>query len=505
MYAVSPKESVDLLLNAITIFFCSDSCMKHALRILNYAVNGLGLGHITRLTAISREVRRVATLAGVQTEIVFLTSSESDAICYANGFASFKIPSKSVLGAAHLQLQRYRKIAKQWVWNAVNLISPDIFIVDTFPAGSFNELYDVLDFGQRNVFIYRAVKAEVAADTRFQSVLGAYHKIILPCENGVHDSPLSERLEERALRVNEILIRSREEIPLREQARQVFDIPPDARAVYVSTGGGGDSAAEEIFNRLYELALSLPDIVFVFGAGPLYRGREFHAANIRWSQRLVMMEYFRAFDAAITAGGFNSVNELMHCGIPCVFLPQERKYDDQYSRAAACAAAGAGRVASSLNREELQDCLQQVLAEQDSMSLAASMLVPRNSAVDAAVEILSTLLPEQWLEEARERLLPERIYKVVQSGVDEHLFLRMLYALDSATMAMEDSASLLAEERIAAVYDELELLYAQLQKEGIAPKELYRFLRECLREQQWQSLAELSHAILLKQGEELVN
>src|SRR5690349_10863784 len=43
-------------------------------RILFYAVNGLGLGHVTRLLAIARAVRELEPNA----EIVFFTSSEAE-------------------------------------------------------------------------------------------------------------------------------------------------------------------------------------------------------------------------------------------------------------------------------------------------------------------------------------------------------------------------------------------------------------------------------------------
>ncbi len=61
------------------------------IRILNYAVNGLGLGHITRLIAINRWIRRITGALGIKAEIFFLTSSECDTIAYQNDFSALKI------------------------------------------------------------------------------------------------------------------------------------------------------------------------------------------------------------------------------------------------------------------------------------------------------------------------------------------------------------------------------------------------------------------------------
>jgi len=216
------------------------------LRVLNYAVNGQGLGHLTRLLAINRQLRRLATLLDIPTEILFLTSSEADSLVYQHDFAAFKIPSKTAVAACGMDSNRYRKIAKQWVWNAVNLCSPDILIVDTFPAGSFHELYDVLDFGSKNVFIYRAVRPEAAMLPAFQSALRGYHLILMPQEGGENASPVPAEVSDRVVTTGEILIRSASEILEREEARDRLGIPEGALAVYASTGGGGDAAAEAL-------------------------------------------------------------------------------------------------------------------------------------------------------------------------------------------------------------------------------------------------------------------
>jgi UDP-N-acetylglucosamine:LPS N-acetylglucosamine transferase len=40
-----------------------------------------------------------------------------------------------------------------------------------------------------------------------------------------------------------------------------------------------------------------------------------------------------ALDFAISATGRNTFNELLACGIPAIFIPKVRGYDDQYRRA----------------------------------------------------------------------------------------------------------------------------------------------------------------------------
>jgi hypothetical protein len=69
-----------------------------SLRVVCYAVNGSGAGHLMRLVAVCRWLRRYARHARARAEIYFLTSSEADGLLFHERFASFKLPSKTVVG-----------------------------------------------------------------------------------------------------------------------------------------------------------------------------------------------------------------------------------------------------------------------------------------------------------------------------------------------------------------------------------------------------------------------
>jgi predicted glycosyltransferase len=375
---------------------------------------------------------------GTPAEIVFLTSNEGDALAYLHGFASFKIPSRSVAASCGLDPVRHLKISKQWVWNAVNLLSPEILIVDTFPFGGFQELFDVLDLGARNIFIYRAVRPEMAERAAFQSALRGYHRILMPGEQGVgNDSPVPEDLRDRVVPVRDILIRSNDEVFPRAAARAALGLPAadGADAVYLSVGGGGDTAAEEILERCIAAARLLPDVRFVVGAGPLYRGREFAAPNVAWTRRPVMVECFNAFDAAVVAGGYNTVAELMHCGVPCVFLPQPRSHDDQGERVRRCVEAGAGLLPEGHSTEAIAAALRRLLEPEAraAASRAASALVPVNDALRAAEEILNLIVDPWTVEDAALLAAPAQLAAVREAGIVEadyltaaHVFWRSL-------------------------------------------------------------------------------
>ena len=392
------------------------------LRVLCYAINGLGLGHLTRLIAIGRQVRRLCWALGQPLELAILTSSEGDALALVHGFPAFKIPSKNIVAEGGMEAHRYRKLGKQWVWNAINLFSPEILVVDTFPGGSFHELYEVLDLGSKNVFICRAVRSEVASQPAFQSALKGYDLILKPEEDGVNETPVPLSHEDRVVGVPPILLRSVGETYSREQAREQLGIAPEARAVYASTGGGGDKDAEALFSQLVTAARQLPEIRFTLGAGMLYRGREFPADNVVWTRRPVLSECFRAFDAAITAGGFNSVWELLHCGVPCLFLPLARGWDDQEARVERCIAAGAGGVLSALTAEAIREGLA-------ALPKTIPVLAAQNGALAAAEAILALVIDPARLEQAAELCDPAALFAAEQAGLREEDVLRLASGL----------------------------------------------------------------------------
>ena len=113
--------------------------MSHKMRRLTtvaYAVNGSGLGHLTRVVAILRWMRRLARLSGVQLEAYILTSSEAPGLALEESFVTFKIPSKTAVRKAGLPKDDYLRLARQWVWHSLGLVKPDLLLVDTFPGQS---------------------------------------------------------------------------------------------------------------------------------------------------------------------------------------------------------------------------------------------------------------------------------------------------------------------------------------------------------------------------------
>ena len=351
------------------------------LRVVSYAINGRGLGHLVRQLSILRWVKRYASLLGVSAECWVLTTSEADTLARREGVPAFKMPSKMMMRDAGIEPARWLAVGRQWVVNVVAGLNPDVLVVDTFPGGSFGELVPVLEMVPTRVLVARAVKDAIAGDDAYRALLPMYHKTIIPDERGV----------------GPILLREREELLDRPAARAALGVVGD-RAVYLTLGGGGDEACARLLPVLTDRLVARGWHVVV-GAGPLYLGPERRGPGITWMDRYVPLELLAGVDAAVSAGGYNAVTELMFAGVPTVFLPQPRIADDQDGRARAMADAGAGRVAASI------DDVPDLLDAPGDAEIARS-LVPHNGARAAAAEILSTVLPAADVAMAKGVLSP---------------------------------------------------------------------------------------------------
>ncbi len=356
------------------------------MRVAFYAVNGLGLGHVTRLVSIARALRRLEK----DVEVLFLTSSEADAVIFREGFAAVKLPSKSIREQVGLTRTRYLKLVQTVTWNALSAFDPDVLVVDTYPTGSFEELVPVLRWRQRNVFVFREQREEAARAPLLQATLPLYDAVVVPHLDASVVGPVPEPAKLKA--VGPILIRERAELPSREAARRALGLPLDGPLVYAQFGGGGDVDAARLLPLVAEVVAARPGARLVVGAGPLTRELPVLPGVTVLSGRYPALDFLPAFDAAVTAAGYNAVHELLFSGVPSVFVPFPRVLDDQEQRAHEVQAAGAGVAVAGPTRDALAAALGQVLdpSRRKDFQKAMARLVPRNGA-EAAARVVQEL------------------------------------------------------------------------------------------------------------------
>lgn len=342
---------------------------------------------MTRLLAIARGVRRSLPDA----EIVFLTSSEAEDVIYREGFAAFKVPSKTLRAEAHLRASTYARMLQTVTLNLLASFHPHVLIVDTFPAGVMQELLPVLRWDAKQVFVFRVQRPDIAHAPLTQNTLQLYDLAIIPHEEGAEEIPLPPGLE--GIWTGPILIRDRQEAKSREEAREILGLPPEGKVLYVTFGGGGERSMETALTTTLETFTEWTDLHLAVAHSPLHRKPLRRAPNVTPVAYYPMAELYAAFDAALSAAGYNSVMELLHHGVPSAFVPFTRQVDDQLARAQWVEAAGAGLALTALTPDAIRAAVTQLLepAQAEAMREAGGKLVSASGAERAAQALCALL------------------------------------------------------------------------------------------------------------------
>jgi predicted glycosyltransferase len=353
-------------------------------RILFYAVDGLGLGHVSRLLAIARQVRSQRADA----QCLFLTASEAGEAIFKEGFPAFKVPSRTARVTAALDPARYARMVQTVTWSLVSAFDPHLLVVDTFPAGALQELLPLLRWNISKVFVFREQQPRYAADPHLQEILRLYQQVIVPHARGECDLPVPDGVP--AHWVGPILLRERGDALSRDEARAQLGLPSDGPLVLVSFGGGGDTEGRRLAVQCATLQGRLPEMRLTLAPGPLWP-ESVPLPRLPMIRQYPLATVLPAFDAAISAAGYNTAHELLHFGVPSIFLPVAKGVDDQQARARRIAEAGAGLVLYDPSDDALANGLERLLDPACGQLYAANAraLVPPGGAAAAAKAILA--------------------------------------------------------------------------------------------------------------------
>ncbi|GAB4328474.1 MAG: hypothetical protein OHK0038_02300 [Flammeovirgaceae bacterium] len=363
------------------------------LRVMFYAINGLGLGHLTRLMAICQALRKILP----STEPLFITTSDGDNILSKYRIPYVHLPSKTV--AAQTETLTNRRLAR--LYNAIinpiyDSFQPHLLVVDTMTTGALHDLLNILRFGNCcKVFIHRAKKIEAYEQSDIQAQR-FYDLVIAPHYLNTELIPMPIGFEIPLFWSGTILLTDLQNNPLMDRAlvRKKFNISDDELLVLLSLGGGGDNTNAETLKKIIGVLKKFPQIKILFAQGLLYKGEDF-SDKVMTTSEYPMTHLFSGIDFAISGVGYNTFHELLHFGVPTIFVPKMRGFDDQHTRAQKAFEKGACLICLEDEHfeENLNKNITTILQEnyKELLSKNAKSYVPQNHAEEAAKAILNTL------------------------------------------------------------------------------------------------------------------
>lgn len=251
------------------------------------------MGHVSRAAAILRRMRRH--------DMLVVTNAENLLPLEQNGLPYIHIT------------ERHPDRFRECVHELLPAHAPQVLVVDALPHGVVGELTELLpELMCRKALVYRHLR------DRFREELHSTAFDHFLCVEGL---PIESAQPQMIC--EPVLIRDADELLPRAAARLAFDVHDDAPVVVgVACGDAQRDAAlfgllQKIWRRrMPEAHLRLASMNPGDGVLCLYP----------------LLEWFNGIDLLVGGGGYNLFHEARVCGLPAIFLPRDRRYDDQHWR-----------------------------------------------------------------------------------------------------------------------------------------------------------------------------
>ncbi|MFT5905538.1 MAG: UDP-N-acetylglucosamine--N-acetylmuramyl-(pentapeptide) pyrophosphoryl-undecaprenol N-acetylglucosamine transferase [Cryomorphaceae bacterium] len=360
------------------------------MKICFYAINGHGLGHLSRCYAVAKKLKDLLEMLSLEADIQFLTTSDADYL--VRDFPVFKIPSRASFKGRKAAANRYAANGKMMVSSMLSHFSPDLLVMDTVAQGSFQEFAFVKDFAKKRVLIDRHKKSDYRGARIHQAHLPLFDKILVP-DDAKHgeDYSYEDEILNKVRFVGKIHNFERSEAWSRERVRDYFHVSEGQKLVYLSAGGGGDAEAEEQIAQLLEVVSGL-NVKVILGYGALSQSTKIYGEDkIVSLTECGVSRYFKGVDLALSAAGYNTYEELMAAQVNSLFFIQTKGMDVQERRVIQGVEAGWHDVIDlNDSRADLLEKIKCSLAEGVSQGLL-DREYPTGDSV-AAYELLTTCL-----------------------------------------------------------------------------------------------------------------
>lgn len=341
--------------------------------IVMFPTNGVGFGHFTRLYAIARRIRVLAP----DIDIVFVTTMPTLHVLYREKFPAYHLSGPRVFSM--LSGGQWDGMLEEVMSLVLERHRPEAFVFDgAHPyAGMLRSLRSARP--PRTYWVKRGM-ARTAEELSVQAQ-ESFDAIVVPGDAEDTHMPVdSERVEVK--KVAPIVLLDPEEMLDCAAARARLSLPATARCAYVQLGAGQINDIQSTIHRVLEALLAHDDVYVVLGESLIGQRIGVERDRVRVISDYPNSLYFRAFDVAVQAGGYNSFHEMRTLRTPTLFLPNAKTAkDDQRARCKVAEVEGWGLVADE-DAPDFREAVNDLLR----LAAAGSALVPRPAVVNGADE-----------------------------------------------------------------------------------------------------------------------
>lgn len=294
------------------------------LRPLFVCTNGVGVGHLVRVSAIARR-------CSAWTKPLILT------MCPATEIPSFaRIPFEYFPSRAYVGLDNsaWNDRLSKTLTHVMELHGVNIVVFDgPFP---FKGLLQVRQRHPGVPFVWSKRGLARAESEATRARAAYFSKVIVPRDIAAPDEdfPFDVQI------VDPVLLADQDDLLPEREAKAALGLEPERPAALVQLGAGNINDTTALYKTVIDL-LRRDGRYQVFLARSAIADRFDHYPGVQIGSAYPLSAYYRAFTVAVTAAGYNSFHESVALRLPTLFIPNtSTSTDDQEKRAATAAAAG---------------------------------------------------------------------------------------------------------------------------------------------------------------------
>lgn len=292
-------------------------------RVLFITINGVGMGHLTRMLAIAKRCPEPI-------EPVFVTMSQALKVLREQGYLAEFIPSRQYLDC---DINRWNGFLRDEINEMISFYDPAVVVFDGNVP--YQGLVDAIKANPDPWLIWSR-RGMWRSDSNDVISREKYFDVVLePGDLAASDDyGITTRNRDRTHHVKPVRLLDSCEMLSRDDARVELGFSLEKPAILIQLGAGNNFDYRSIHNTalahiqerydahiavgewlISDKAIDLPESVVRMPGYPFAR-------------------YFKAFDLAISAVGYNSFHELLFAGVPTIFVPNEAMaQDNQLARA----------------------------------------------------------------------------------------------------------------------------------------------------------------------------
>ena len=346
-------------------------------RVLLVSSNGVGMGHLTRLLAIARRLPE-----GI--EPVFVTMSQAMRVVHEFGYLAEYIPYHQYLDC---DVARWNKHLARELAELMGFYGARVLVFDS--NCPFQGVIDTADACRHAWFVWcRRGMWQAGAGAKFLAREKHFDAVIEPRDLAdAFDAGLTPGYRERARLVGPIRLLDEHEWLPRDLARAELGLDPERPAVLVQLGSGNNFEYGVLRRLLLDQLLARPGLQVVLAEWLMADRALETTPGITLLRHYPLSRYIRAFDASVSAPGYNTFHEVIAAGLPSIFVPNENpQQDDQLARARFAERRGLGWCVRVSEHYRLVEVLDRLLdpEEQARVRATAPAFRKENGAVEAA-------------------------------------------------------------------------------------------------------------------------